>query len=183
MLARSTPKSLCLVAALLIGSVAPAVAQSGGGQIRTIDIPPSRPEPTQGLELDLPTYEEAQGEEPGEVAAPAPAPAPDDSVPGAEAIDAAARAIAEAEAAKLRAANADQLATARMQLDQITAQKQAERDRLERYREEQAAHAAAMADYEAQLAASRAARQQWEADVAACQAGDWSRCAVVDAPR
>jgi hypothetical protein len=172
-------------ASLLVAAV-PVGAQLMPGQIRTIDLPPSEPAPPDapmvtdpveappaeivppdepdGLVLDLPTVEEARASDvPGN--------------PAALNIEAAARAMAEAEAAKLRAANAEQLDAARRQLDQIEADKRAERDRLARYREATAAHAATMADYEAQLEAARADRRQWEADVAACRAGRRDRCA------
>lgn len=179
MLTRRTPISLYLPAILLVGSL-PASAQSGPTPMRTIDIPPSRIEPQERLELDLPESEgvrEAEGAEPIE--------APDETVTIAEpdAEQRALEAIAAAEAAKLRNANAAQLSAAQAQLDRITAEQRAQQDRLAKYSEERVAHAAAMSDYEAQLAAARADRERWEADVAACRAGNRLRCAPSDGRR
>jgi hypothetical protein len=179
----------------LLLALLPAIAsaQLVPGQIRTIDLPPSQPAPeaspvdpaptvaepagaesdivSDGLVLDLPTADEAGAED---VEAPVAAGAVDG--------DAASTALAAAEAVQLRTANQTQLDAARRQLDAIAADKQAERDRLARYREAQAAHAVTMAEYEAQLAADRAARARWEQDVVACRRGDRTRCAPPPPP-
>lgn len=197
------PKRLSRSTLLLALLPAIASAQLVPGQIRTIDIPPSQPAPeaspvdpapadppavdpaqsevdsgqreadtvSDGLVLDLPTPDEARAEDTDAPIAPG-------QVDG----DAASRALAAAEAVQLRTANQAQLEAARRQLDAIAADKQAERDRLARYREAQAAHAATMAEYEAQLAADRAARARWEQDVVACRRGDRTRCAPPPAP-
>ncbi|UZK70566.1 hypothetical protein OKW76_05890 [Sphingomonas sp. S1-29] len=128
-------------------------------------------EPSERLHLDLPTLEEARARDAAE-GRPADPPG---SVAGLD-VNAAAGAIAAAESARLRTANTEQLAAARRQLDRIATDKRAERDRLARYREAVAAHAAAMADYNAQVDAARVARQLWERDVVACAAGDRTRC-------
>lgn len=182
------------IALLLLFSASASMAQVEPGRIRTVDIPPSQPEPiapppeavapdpataeppvdktSDGLVLDLPSVEEARSFDIDGDSGSIPA----DMMDAGLDAGATARAIAAIEAIRLREANARQLAAARQQLDRIQAEKQAERDRLARYREASAAHAAAMADYEAQAEAARAARRKWERDVAACQAGDRSRC-------
>lgn len=174
---------------VLVGtSVATAAGQPVPAQIKTIDIPPSQselppaltpapapPEPavetSGGLNLVLPTVDEARAIDGKEIGSDTTG----ETTTGVD-TDAAGSAMAAIEASRLRRANAEQLAAARRQLDQISADKQAARDRLARYREAEAAHAAAVADYEAQLEASRAARRRWELDVAACQAGQRERC-------
>lgn len=174
-----TPLSLCLALPLLAGSL-PASAQSALTPMRTIDIPPSRIEPQESLTLDLPSPDGApDADAPGTTAAPVAAAIPEERSAEQLALDA----IAAAEAAKLREANAAQLATKQAQLEQITADQRAQQDRLAKYREERAAYAAAMSDYEAQLAAAQADRARWEADVAACRAGDRLRCGYGDGRR
>ncbi|WP_301076288.1 hypothetical protein [Sphingomonas sp.] len=152
--------------------------------MRTIDIPPSRIEPQEGptppqegLTLDLGALDDADDAVANE-APLAPAAAPE---PSAEQL--ALEAIAAAEAAKLRSANTSQLAAAKAQLDRINADQNAQQERLAKYREEAAAHAAALSEYEAQLAAARADRERWAADVAACRAGDRLRCGLGDGRR
>lgn len=176
---RRTPLSLCLALPLLAGSL-PVAAQSGLTPMRTIDIPPSRIEPQDSLTLDLPDPDGALEADAAEtIAAPVASDIPEER--SAEQL--ALEAIAAAEAAKLREANAAQLATKQAQLEQINADQRAQQDRMAKYREERAAYAAAMSDYEAQLAAARADRARWEADVAACRAGDRLRCGYGDGRR
>ncbi|UUL84038.1 hypothetical protein [Sphingomonas qomolangmaensis] len=134
-------------------------------------------EPSDRLQLELPTIEEARARD----AAQARRPEPIESAAKVDA-EAVAGAIAAAESARLRTANAEQLAAARRQLDRIATDKRAERDRLARYREAEAAHAATMADYNAQVEAARVARQRWERDVAACAAGNRNRCGPAFTP-
>lgn len=176
------------LAFLLLQSAALSAAGVDPAQIRTVEIPPSQPEPiplvpepgdpvtpaidtSEKLHLDLPTLEEARARDAarGRLAGP---------TGGVAELDAkvVAGAIAAAESARLRTANTEQLAAARRQLDRIATDKRAERDRLARYREAEAAYAATMADYNAQVEAARVARQRWERDVAACAAGDRNRC-------
>lgn len=196
---RTVYRVLLVSAAVTVTAAVPAAAQ-----IRTVDIPASQPAPmlpapeaeiaeaseifeapeapeaeaSDGLDLALPTIEEARAidADAADAVDTADALAQPIGDPAAIDVDAAAQAIAAAEAARLRAANSEQLEAARQQLDRIGADKQAERDRLARYREAEAAHAAMMADYDVRLEAARAARLQWERDVAACRAGDRSRC-------
>jgi septal ring factor EnvC (AmiA/AmiB activator) len=148
--------------------------------MRTIDIPPSRIEPQERLTLDLPAPD---GSPEADAAEPIEAPTVRETAAEPSAEQLAFDAIAAAEAAKLREANAAQLSAAQAQLKQISADQSAQQDRLAEYRQERAAHAAAMSEYEAQLAAARADRERWEADVAACRAGDRLRCAPGDGRR
>lgn len=174
---------------MMWGCVTTASASPGAMQIRRVDIPPSQPTPMPSaaepadpaltepqvagaLKLELPTIDEARAIDAENVA------------DGTQRVDrppellagAVALAVAAAERAKLRDANAEQLAAARLQLDRIAIGKQAERDRLARFREADAAHRAAMVEYRAKVEAARLARERWEADVVACRAGDRSRC-------
>ena len=91
---------------------------------------------------------------------------------------AAARIAAEeqANAERLRDANAKALAAAAEQTRRIEAEKQAAAARLARFEAEQKAYEKAKAEYVAGVAAAEAARRKWEADVAACRAGDLARC-------
>jgi hypothetical protein len=153
---------LCLVALCL-----PAAAAQGSAGARP-DAQQAQPVPSDGqaragLTLDLPSVEDAERQDASRAT----------SLP---ARTEEARAAAEAEAVRVRAANADQLAAAELQTRQIVADQQAQQERLARYREQQQAHDEALTAYAAQVAAAEAARKRWVADVAACKAGDRGRC-------
>lgn len=177
------PMFSSLALGLLAGFV--AIVPASMAQIRMVELPPSTPErppsleplpadPPQarGLQLDLPSPEEAREADAGT------RPPVRSLDPKAEAAAAEARALAEAEAAQLRDANARQLAAAEAETRQIAADRQAQEERVAQYRVQQQAHDAALTAYEVELKASEQARRRWEADVAACRAGDRSRCSA-----